>query len=188
MTTEKQVKANRANARQSTGPRTPEGKAASARNARKHGLLSQQVLLPSEDPEAFNELLEGLIARCSPEGEVELQLVERMASCLWRLRRVGELEVGLFECDRPDPGVERFAFGCRPLTPRGALAVAFVRVANGADALSKLSRYEVSIERSFYNALHELQRLQAARAGQRVAPPVAIDVNVTASEEVKVGA
>ena len=56
----------------------------------------------------------------------------------------------------------------------------FLRDAGGANAFSKLSRYEAAIERSLYRALHELQRLQAARrAGGGVAPPPAVDVDVS---------
>jgi hypothetical protein len=56
----------------------------------------------------------------------------------------------------------------------------FVRDANSANAFSKLSRYETTIERSRYKALHELQRLQAARgAGSGAPPPVAVDVEVS---------
>jgi hypothetical protein len=60
------------------------------------------------------------------------------------------------------------------------LGQTFVRDANKANAFSKLSRYETTIERSLYKALHELQRLQAARgAGGNVSPPVAVDVDVS---------
>ncbi len=56
----------------------------------------------------------------------------------------------------------------------------FIRDANKANAFSKLSRYETTIERSLYKALHELQRLQAARgAGGNVYPPVAVDVDIS---------
>ena len=56
----------------------------------------------------------------------------------------------------------------------------FMRDANGANAFSKLSRYETAIERSLYKALHELQRLQAARgAGGNVSLPMAVDVDVS---------
>ena len=56
----------------------------------------------------------------------------------------------------------------------------FIRDANNANAFSKLSRYEASIERSLYKALHELQRLQAARLTEsNVPPPVALDVDVS---------
>ena len=56
----------------------------------------------------------------------------------------------------------------------------FIRDANGANAFSKLSRYETAIERGLYKALHELQRLQAARrADGNAPPPAAIDVDVS---------
>jgi len=56
----------------------------------------------------------------------------------------------------------------------------FVRDADKAIAFSKLSRYEAAIERSLYKALHELQRLQAARrADGDVPPPAAIHVDVS---------
>ena len=41
----------------------------------------------------------------------------------------------------------------------------------------ELSRYETTIERSLFRAMHELQRLQAARAGQYVSAPVVVDVS-----------
>ena len=56
----------------------------------------------------------------------------------------------------------------------------FARDANGVNAFSKLSRYETTIARGLYKALHELQRLQAARgAGSGTPPPVAVDVDVS---------
>ncbi len=56
----------------------------------------------------------------------------------------------------------------------------FIRDADKANAFSKLSRYETALERSLYKALHELQRLQAARtAKDSVPPPVVIDVDVS---------
>src|SRR5215210_4646826 len=60
------------------------------------------------------------------------------------------------------------------------LGQTFIRDSTKANAFSKLSRYETMIERSLFKALHELQRLQAARgAGGNVAPPVAVDVDVS---------
>ncbi len=61
-----------------------------------------------------------------------------------------------------------------------ALGRTFIRDANEANAFSKLSRHETGIERSFYKALHELQRLQAAlHAEGSITPPVAVDVDVS---------
>ena len=67
MTSAKKSEANRQNARRSSGPKTPEGKAAVRLNAVKHGLLSEQVLLPGEDEAALKELSEHLRAElCNP--------------------------------------------------------------------------------------------------------------------------
>jgi hypothetical protein len=62
------------------------------------------------------------------------------------------------------------------------LAQAFVRIGNTNDMLTKLTRYETTLERSLYRALHELQRLQAARLGQAVALPAAVDVTLSSAE------
>ena len=60
MISDRKAEANHRNARKSTGPRTPEGKAAVRLNLLKHGLLSQEVLLPDEDEDAPQELGERL--------------------------------------------------------------------------------------------------------------------------------
>jgi hypothetical protein len=70
---EKKLQANRRNAQKSTGPKTPEGKARSSRNAIKHGLLAQQILIdddddPNEKQEDFDQLLQGLIEDYQPSG------------------------------------------------------------------------------------------------------------------------
>jgi len=66
MTSEKQEKANRQNALKSTGPKTSKGKAVARYNAVKHGLLSQDVLIPGEDEAALRELGEILRDELNP--------------------------------------------------------------------------------------------------------------------------
>lgn len=100
MTSEKQAEANRRNALKSTGPRTPEGKNAVRLNALKHGLLSQEILLPGEDEETLRELGEHLRAELKPVGVLESLLVDRIVSGYWRLRRMGQVEVGIFDSER----------------------------------------------------------------------------------------
>jgi hypothetical protein len=51
--------------------------------------------------------------------------------------------------------------------------------------MSRITRYEASIERSLYKSLHELQRMQAVRQGQHVPPPVAVDVTTGRSGRVR---
>ncbi len=70
MTSEKQIQANQGNVRKSTGPQSPQGKAAVRLNARTHGLRSQEVLLPGEDEEALKGLDENLRAELQPVGEL----------------------------------------------------------------------------------------------------------------------
>src|ERR687883_147224 len=97
MTSDKQAQANRRNALKSTGPKTPEGKAAVRYNAMKHGLLSEDVvLLPGEDEAALRELGELLREELQPVGELENLLVDRISAAHWRLRRLGRVEAGIF--------------------------------------------------------------------------------------------
>jgi hypothetical protein len=96
VTSDKQAKANRQNALNSTGPKTPEGKAAVRLNAVKHGLLSREVLLPGVDEEALRELSEVLRAELQPVGELENLLVDRIIASYWRPRRLGRVEAGIF--------------------------------------------------------------------------------------------
>ena len=66
MSTAAQVLANRQNAVQSTGPITPEGKAASSRNATRHGLSGHFSVLPHESAEEFDGLAARLGAEFNP--------------------------------------------------------------------------------------------------------------------------
>ena len=97
---DKQTQANRQNALKSTGPKTPEGKAAVRHNALKHGLLTQDVLLPNEDEAVFEDLDERLREELRPVGELEGLLVDRIVAAHWRLRRLGRVEAGIFASGR----------------------------------------------------------------------------------------
>lgn len=98
---EKQLQANRANAQKSTGPKTPEGKARSAKNATVHGLRSADTVINtaiySEDQSEFDALLKSLIERFSPESEAEKRQVFRIAVCMWRLNRLAIAETAQIE-------------------------------------------------------------------------------------------
>ena len=207
MTSEKQVQANRRNALKSTGPKTPEGKAAVRLNANKHGLRSQEVLLPGEDEEALKELDENLRAELQPVGELENLFVDGIVAAHWRLRRLRRVEAGIFSWElygelRERAQEEAHTYEWSALddalrspeqitdeqkhqealskaqemkakqdAETATLGRTFIRDADQANAFSKLSRYETAIWRSLYKALHELQRLQAARHTERHVPP-----------------
>src|SRR3954465_4309429 len=97
MTTFKQIDANRRNARQSTGPNTQEGKLRSRRNAVRHGLTAETVIGPLEDAEDYTAFEAAVIADYDAQSAVERELVLRLASLLWRMRRATTMETGLFE-------------------------------------------------------------------------------------------
>ena len=106
VTSDKQTRANRRNALMSTGPKTPQGKAA-GQNALSHGLLSAEMLLPGEDEAALKELSESLRDELQPNGELEGLLVERIIAAAWRLRRLGRVEAGIFAWERFEELAER---------------------------------------------------------------------------------
>jgi len=226
MSTPSQIAANRRNGRVSNGPETPKGKAASAKNAMRHGLLSKDILLPNEDAEAFADLAKELRAALRPEGRLEMELAERIVALTWRLRRVGRAEQAILAWQHfevlggtevqeeedaekradmleraealdldpdaieelgpsEDPAVKRLRNADRIAKEAGLTDLVTFGEAfrESQDPLAKLSRYETSMERSLYKALHELQRLQASRKGQPVPLPVAVDIDVTGLPE-----
>jgi hypothetical protein len=96
MASDAQIRANKENAAKSTGPRTPAGKKAVRHNALKHGLLAQAVVLRDEDEAEFEQFASSLFDELEPEGELESLLVDRIAACAWRLRRLLRIETGIF--------------------------------------------------------------------------------------------
>ena len=97
MTSFKQFEANRRNARKSTGPITEEGKQRSRCNAVRHGLTAETVIGALEDAEDYKAFEAAIIADYDAQSAVERELVLRLASLLWRLRRATTMETGLFE-------------------------------------------------------------------------------------------
>ncbi len=142
----------------------------------KHGLLAEHVVVRGEDPAEFAGVLENLVDELRPQGPLEQQLVERVAACMWRLRRLYRVEAGIFQYEitkiESDNASE---YGREQAVTLGA---AFRGDAVRVSAISKLSRYETAIERSLYRALHELQRIQAARQDGITPPSIAVDVTV----------
>lgn len=310
-TSPKMIEANRRNAKLSTGPKSPAGKATVRWNAMKHGLLAKEAVIRAGDGKEsstqFDTLLKALVAEFRPEGALEEMLVERIAVSYWRLRRALRCEAGeiraaldtylldgaiaqvddvndilqapdfagsgcegrlllstagirrltqiveglaseirdngkfckearmdifrvfghregsfghelvLYNClisaEGQDDGREETADEERPPdaeTCRGivlellgdklksyAIALGVMQEREelkrqscqgsmslpSGNASDRILRYETTIERQLYRAIHELQRLQAGRAGERVLPPVVVEVNGDAVEK-----
>src|SRR3954469_19243620 len=97
MTSFRQFQANRQNAQKSTGPTTTEGKKKSRCNAVRHGLTAETVIGQLEDAEDYKAFEAAIIADYDAQSAVERELVLRLASLLWRLRRATAMETQLFE-------------------------------------------------------------------------------------------
>jgi hypothetical protein len=97
MTSLKQIEANRRNALKSTGPTTPEGKERSRCNAVRHGLTAETIISALEDSKDYEAFEAAVISDYDAKSAVERELVLRLASVLWRLRRATGIESALFE-------------------------------------------------------------------------------------------
>ena len=83
---------NRRNAQHSTGPKTPAGKSRSRFNALKHGRRALTLILPGEDPDAFQGRLDAWTADLQPRNDLEQDLVVRAATITWQLDRADRAE------------------------------------------------------------------------------------------------
>ena len=179
MATEAQIVANRANARKSTGPRTPEGKERASRNALKHGLLAREAVIRGEDPEEFELYREGMLEDLAPAGPMESMLAERIVGLSWRLRRAERLQNAAFAAlddGTPTPlldgrleewkrlkGSEADRSVSGVFDDNRALAGAVVEDFAEARVLDRLLMYERRIESSLYRSMAELRKERNAR-------------------------
>jgi hypothetical protein len=104
MTTFRQIEANRRNALKSTGPKTEAGKQQSRRNAVRHGLMAETVVDVLEDPEDYKAFEIAVASDFDAQTAVERELVLRLASLLWRLRRATAIDTGLLQTPRDIDG------------------------------------------------------------------------------------
>src|ERR1700724_3851447 len=151
MATLKQFEANRRNSQKSTGPKTPEGKAAVSMNALRHGLRARTVVLPGEDSTEFHQLCNDLEVEWTPQSRTEQFYVEQMAVSQWKLTRMEVVEVNIF----------------KDTDAKSQLS-----------SLDRLWQAECRLERSYSRAQRELQRLQKSRPApveQPEDPPPAPD-------------
>ncbi len=143
-----QTLANQQNAQHSTGPKTAEGKAASSRNATRHGLSSACIVLAHEDQDEFDLILTELREEHEPANLHQVALVDQLAKSQWLLARAQRLETAAFnhlagfqnEPDSdPDTQIIQNMFKSNP------------------NALALLQRYAAQAERSYYKAYRELK-------------------------------
>jgi hypothetical protein len=135
MSTAAQIAANQANAQLSTGPRTPEGKAAVSKNAVKHGFCSTHAIVSGEDRGTFEAFREQYRSELRPAGVLEDELLEQIVHAAWNLRRIRIAERALLDDNQWN-----------------------------LDHINKFTRYRRAMQRDFNRALAELKARQADRA------------------------
>src|SRR3974390_2679520 len=107
MSSLKQIEANRRNALKGTGPTSTEGKERSRCNAVRHGLTAETIIADLEDAEDYQAFEAAVIADYDAQTAVERELVLRLASVLWRLRRATGIETALFESANAEPSANK---------------------------------------------------------------------------------
>ena len=190
-TSERKAASNRRNARLSTGPKTPRGKSNSRLNALKHGILASQAVLATiegrAERNAFEQLVDGLGHDFQPVGTFEQVLVQQIAACFWRQRRLLMFENrAAFQArdNRTFNAMNQPLHGDAPLYALGQRKLEgdtiLDRARLGLDLpgerdTMRLIRYESSITRGLKTALAQLKAQQQARrasatATARIAP------------------
>ena len=165
----------RINGAKSRGPKTEAGRRRSSQNALKHGLYSETLLLPSEDPDEFNQLLASYLDQFQPDGPAERDLVHDMVAAKWRLQRLAIIETQLYieYLESAEEAADH------PQSPAESLTAAFTGLANST-SYAFLHRVESRLERSYSRALRNLIQLQRLRrppqAPREVPTPVETEI------------
>jgi hypothetical protein len=151
MATQNQIEANRRNAQHSTGPRTPEGKAASSMNAFKTGIDAESSVVPGEDAAALAALTERFYQDCQPQTAIESLLVDNIIRASWRLRRFDRIDAEILIYIMEDTHYP---------SPNAPIGMAFHQ---SSTTQSRLQRRINDTSRLQREAIMDLQRIQAAR-------------------------
>jgi hypothetical protein len=189
MISEKKLEANRRNAQLSTGPRTPEGKAASALNSVVHGVRARHAVLILEQWPEFRQLCADLMGEWQPQTPTERFQVEQMAVIQWKLGRLDAAESSAIlqstEFHLAFKNLEEYK------TEKGAIRLPEMICKRETEALRNIDRYGQMIcrlERSYYRALETLQRLQDRRERNARRLPQTLPAPLEVPAEVKVAA
>jgi acyl transferase domain-containing protein len=165
MTSEKQIDANRRNALLSTGANTEAGHNRSRMNALRHGLTGQVTTMTDEDRAAHDQFSKALMKDLAPEGAMEIQLAQRIATDSWRLNRASAIEDNLFALGQ----LQNAGQAC-PDAPQIDAALISARVfTQESKQLQLLTLYEQRLNRAVQKNLAILQQLQVTRKAEHEA-------------------
>ena len=159
MSTKAQRRANKQNAKHSTGPRTDQGKQICSQNALKHGLRSKYPVIPGEDPAEYQHKLDQLRADIRPVNALEDDLVEQIADTSWRLKRLSRIEAAI---DRKRIDTAAGKESHRGKDDEQILGDGFNGWAK-LDYFNPLGRYEAQLSRRYQRAIKDLRELRKTR-------------------------
>ena len=173
------LRANRRNAKHSTGPRTADGRSRSSRNATSHGLYCAALVLPGESHELFHNLRQSYISTLKPQNLVELLIVDRLVAAAWKLRRLQEAEAMMHDnglqdlldaqteraeqamqdlnYGEPTPSEIGIDLGKQDLPPSMVLAF---KLGSPDLAFERLQRFEQRLDYTISRCLRELRKLR----------------------------
>ena len=161
MTSLRQIEANRHNALKSTGPTTPDGKERSRCNAVRHGLTAETVIAVLESSEDYEAFETTVISDYNAETAVERQLVLRLVSVLWRLRRATSMETAIFDSATANARLLVSAKSTSALDPKTTMADSYLQLsAMPSFPLDRLSRYESTLWRQARQIIFTLESLR----------------------------
>jgi hypothetical protein len=160
MNSDLRSQASRINGAKSRGPKTPEGKQISSRNAVRHGMLSKTILIEGESPERFAQLLTELKSELQPRPGIETTLVETMAVCRWRQLRLWGLEsAGVSHEIRKRKDASE-----QPASSPTHAVLALRNLTDNSHILEFVSRHESRCDRLYAQSFARLQHIQSRRA------------------------
>ena len=153
MRTKNQIRANRANAKKSTGPRTQEGKARSSQNALKHGLLANDAVLPGEDPADFDRHLRSFEDTYLPRNRVEKEIVRQIADVAWRMQRLSRIETAVIAVGIDNTRRVNLETGPIPDDRAGQTQQLGRAMLTRTQVLNNLARYDGQLARRFFRGV-----------------------------------
>ena len=176
----RQIEANRRNAAKSTGPKSPEGKARSSKNALYHGLTSEDLVIQGEESEEdLNALIQDWFSHYKPVGALEAHYVRLIAISNWRLQRMMRMETGYLDLKiektnsddfEPAPGDER-------IMSNRLIGLSAINSFSATNGYSNFNRHEARLQRTLERAivgLHQLQAIRMARQSVENTQPAAL--------------
>jgi len=165
MPTQAQINANRLNAQKSTGPITPEGKAASSLNALKSGIDAWSHIIPGEDPAELEALTAQFLLHFHPADPNQLSLVDTLIAAEWTQRRLRRIEAQLwnYQVECLDKNLSHADFIDASIQHHSPLGHAYQ---DALDPFTRIQRRIDSTNRLYLRTLKALQDLQAAEPAE----------------------